>query len=150
MKKIMILATLVMLFVLGSSDLLQAKRYRPLSILNPDYTVEIPDDVILPDVSDLELAVAPRRHPQKPEITMYLFRDPNFQYFDEKSGEEIFPYLEVVKKEEGVKHLITLAFINKETKTEVYQDKGASGGGPAGGRLEKTTIKQQSIRRVPR
>ncbi len=69
MKKILILATLVVVLVMGLRDLGQAKPYRSLSILNPNYTVEIPDDVILPDTSQFERAVPPRHHPQNPEIT---------------------------------------------------------------------------------
>jgi hypothetical protein len=149
MKRIMIPAMLVAVLVLGLNDLAQAKPYKPLSILNPNYTVEIPDDVILPDTSQFELAVPPRRHPQNPDITLYLYRDGNFQYFDETGREEIFPYLEVVKKEGRVNHLTTLAFINGEGKTEVYEDNGAAGGPPSG-RLEKVAIKQKPIRRVPR
>jgi hypothetical protein len=149
MKKIMILAILLVVSALGLSDLGQAKPYKPLSIFNPNYTVEIPDDVILPDTSQFELAVPPRHHRQHPDITMFLYRDPNFQYLDETSGEEIFPYLEVIKKEGGVKHITTLAFINGDVKTEVYQDQGSSTGPPTG-KLEKVVIKQKTIRRVPR
>lgn len=149
MKKIMILAMLVIVLVMGLRDSGQAKPYRSLSILNPNYTVEIPDDVILPDTSQFELAVPPRHHPQNPEITMFLYQDPNFKYLNETSGEEIFPYLEVTKKEGKARHLTTLAFINEEGQTEVYEDKAASGG-PASDRLEKVAIKQKPFRRVPR
>ncbi|MGD0625858.1 MAG: hypothetical protein ABSB32_14215 [Thermodesulfobacteriota bacterium] len=149
MKKIMILALLVVVLLLGLKDLGQAKPYRSLSILNPNYKVEIPDDVILPDTSQFELAVPPRHHPQNPDITMFLYQNPNFKYLDETSGEEIFPYLEVSKKEGKVNHLTTLAFINEEGQTEVYEDKGASGG-PASDRLEKAAIKQKPFRKVPR
>jgi hypothetical protein len=148
-KRIMILATLVVALGLGLTDLVQAKPYRPLSILSHNYTVEIPDDVVLPDTGQFELAVAPRHHPQNPDLTMFLYRDPKFKYFEEISSEEIFPYVEVVKEEGGVKHLITLAFINEELKTEVYKDKAASTGPPTD-RLEEVTIKQKSIRRIPR
>lgn len=149
MKKIIILALLVMGLVMGLRNSGQAKSYRSLSILNPNYTVEIPDDVILPDTSQFELAVPPRHHPQNPEITMFLYQDPNFKYLNETSGEEIFPYLEVTKKEGKVSHLTTLAFINAEGQTEVFEDMAASSG-PASGRLERVAIKQKPFRKVPR
>ena len=149
MKKITILAVLVVVLVMGLRDSGQAKPYRSLSILNPNYTVEIPDDVILPDTSQFELAVPPRRHPQNPEITMFLYQDPNLKYLNETSGEEIFPYVEVTKKEGKVNHLTTLAFINEKGETEVFEDKAALAG-QASGRLEKVAIKQKPFRRVPR
>jgi hypothetical protein len=148
-KRIMILATLVVALGLGLSGIVQAKQYRPLSILSKEYTAEIPDNVILPDTSQLELAVAPRHYPQNQDITMFLYRDPKFKYFEEISAEEIFPYVEVVKEERGIKHLITLAFINQELKTEVYKDKSAFSGSTSD-RLEEITVKQKSIRRIPR
>jgi hypothetical protein len=149
MKKLMILAMLVVALVMGLRDLGQAKPYKSLSILNPDYTVEIPDDVILPDTSQFEQAGPPRRHPQKPEITMVLYQDPNFKYLNETSREEIFPYMEVTKKEGKVSHLTTLAFINEKGEIEVYEDKAASGG-TASGKLERVAIKQMPLRKVPR
>jgi hypothetical protein len=148
-KRIMILAMLVVALGLGLSDLVQAKPYKPLSIFNPNYKVEIPDDAIVPDTSQFELAVPPRNHPQNPDMTLFLYRDPNFQYIDETNGEEIFPYLEVIKKEGKVNHLTTLAFVNGDVKTEVYEDKGSFDGPPTD-RLEKVTIKQKSIKRFPR
>ena len=149
MKKIAISAMLVAVLVMGLRDLGEAKPYRSLSILNPNYTVEIPDDVILPDTSQFELAVPPRHHPQNPEITMFLYQDPNFKYVNDTSREEIFPYLEVTRKEGNVSHLTTLAFINEKGETEVYEDKAASGG-TASGKLERVAIKQMPFRKVPR
>jgi len=149
MKKILILAMLAVVLVMGLRDSAQAKPYKSLSILNPNYTVEIPDDVILPDTSQFELAVPPRHHPQNPDITMFLYQDPNFKYLSEPSGDEIFPYVEVTRKQGKVNLLTTLAFINEKGETEVYEDKAASEG-EASGRLEKVAIKQKSIRRIVR
>ncbi len=149
MKKILILAMLVVVLMMGLTDLGQAKPYRPLSILNPNYVVEIPDDVILPDTSQFELAVPPRHHPQNPDITMFLYQDPNSKYLSDPSGEEIFPYLEVTRKEGKVSYLTTLAFINEKGETEVYEDKAALAG-QASGRLERVAINQKPFRKIPR
>ncbi len=149
MKKILILAMLVVVLVMGLRESGQAKPYRSLSILNPNYMVEIPDDVILPDTSQFELAVPPRHHPQNHDITMFLYQDPNFKYLSDPSGEEIFPYLEVTRKEGKVSHLTTLAFINEKGETEVYEDKAASDG-QASGRLERVAINQKPFRKIPR
>jgi hypothetical protein len=149
MKRILILASVVVVLVMGLRDSVQAKPYRALSILNPNYTVEIPDDVVLPDTSQFELAVPPRHHPLNPDMTMFLYQDPNFKYLNETSREEIFPYVEVTKKAGKVNHLTTLAFINEKGETEVYEDKAASEGEPSG-RLEKVEIKQKPFRRIVR
>ena len=58
--------------------------------------------------------------------------------------------MELIKKEEGSFHLITLAFINEEVEIEVYEDGGAFRG-RASDRLEKfVSNKERLIRRVRR
>lgn len=150
MEKAMTTAALVVLLTLNLGGLVEGKPYRPVSIHNPNYEAEIPDNVILPDANKFELAVPPRKHPNNPNLIMLLYRDPAFRYFDETSGEEIFPFMELIKKEGGVFHLITLAFINEEVKIEVYEDAGAMKG-RASNRLEKfVSSRERLIRKVPR
>jgi len=150
MKKTMSKAALVILLTLSLGGWVEGKPYKPVSINNPDYTAEIPDNVILPDIRKLELAVPPRKSPNDPNLIMLLYKDSSFRYFDETNGEEIYPYMELIKKEEGVFHLITLAFINGEIQIEVYEDGGAFRGG-ASDRLDKfVSNKGLLIRRVPR
>ncbi len=150
MKKTMSMAALVILLTLSLGRLVEGKPYRPVSINHPTYAADIPDYVILPDTRKLELAGPPRKHPNDHNIIMLLYRDSVFGYFDETTGEEIFPYMELIKKEGGDFHLITLAFINEEVKTEVYEDGGAFRG-RASDRLEKfVSNKERLIRRVRR
>lgn len=149
MKNRFLLMALILPISWGWVNSSHGKSFKPLSIPTPGYTVEIPDAVVLPDLSRFELAVPPRPHPNVPHFIMILYRDPSFRYFDEGNGEEIFPYMELLKKEEGVFHLITLAFINPEVQIEVYDDHGGFSG-PAMGRLEKVIVKQRPIRKVPR
>ncbi len=150
MKKTMRTAALVILLALNLGGLVEGKPYRPLSIHNPNYEADIPDNVILPDASKLELAVPPRKHPNDPNLIMLLYRDPAFRYFDETSGEEIFPLMELIKKEEGIFHLITLAFINEEVKIEVYEDAGAMKGRASDRLVIFVSNKQRLIRKIPR
>ena len=148
MKKIMGTAALAVLLTLNLGGLVEGKPYRPVSVNHPNYAVDIPDNVILPDTSMFELAGPPRKHPNDHNIIMLLYRDSIFGYFDDTTGEEIFPYMELIKKEEGGFHLITLAFINEEVKIEVYEDGGAFRG-RASDRLEKfVSDKERLIRRV--
>ena len=150
MKKTMNTAALVILFTLNLGGVVEGKPYRPVSINHPTYAADIPDYVILPDPSKLELAGPPRKHPNDHNIIMLLYRDSVFGYFDETSGEEIFPYMELIKKEGGGFHLITLSFINAEVKIEVYEDGGAFSG-RASDRLDKfVSNKERLIRRVRR
>ena len=150
MKKKMSTAALVILLALNLGGLAEGKPFRPVSINNQTYAADIPDYVILPDTSKLELAGPPRKHPNDHNLLMLLYRDSLFEYFDETTGEEIFPYMELIKKEEGGFHLITLAFINEEVKIEVYEDGGAFRG-RARDRLEKfVSNKERLIRRVRR
>jgi hypothetical protein len=150
MEKTIIKVVVVIFLMLGLGSLVEGKPFRPVSINNPSYMAEIPDNVFLPDTSKFELAVPPRKHPNDPNLLMVLYRDSSSQYFDEVSGEEIFPYMELIKKEEGGFHLVTLAFINEEVKIEVYEDIGAFRG-RASDRLEKfVSNKERLIRRVPR
>ncbi len=152
MKKTMSKAGLVVVafLTLGLADLVEGKPYRPVSIHNPNYMADIPDSVILPDASRFELAGPPRKHPQDPNLMMLLYRDSAFGYFDETTGEEIFPYMELIKKEDGAFHLITLAFINEGVQIELYEDGGAFKG-RASDRLNKFISNQERlIRKVPR
>jgi hypothetical protein len=151
MEKMIIKSVLVAFLTLAVSGVVEGKSYRPISIHNSDYTVEIPANITLPDTSKLELAVSPRKNPHNPNLLMVLYLDPAFQYFDESSGEEVFPYMELIKKEKGDFHLVTLAFINEDLKIEVYEDRGAFGG-RSSDRLEKflTKEKERLIRKVPR
>jgi hypothetical protein len=128
----------------------EAKPYRAMSINNPNYKAEIPDSVILPDTSKFELAEPPRKHPNDPNLIMLLYQDPAFQYFDVTTGEEIFPFMELIKKEEGVFHLVTLGFINEEGRIEVYEDAGAFKG-RAIDKLDKfLSNNERPILRAPR
>ena len=141
---------MILLLALYLGGIVEGKPYRPVSINNPTYAADIPDYVILPDTSKLELAGPPRKHPNDHNLLMLLYRDSVFGYFDETTGEEIFPYMELIKKEEGGFHIITLAFINEEVKIEVYEDGGAFRG-RASDRLEKfVSNKERLIRRVRR
>jgi len=152
MKRTMSKAGLVLVvsLTLGLGSLVEGKPYRPVSIHNPNYVADIPDNVILPDTSRFELAGPPRKHPHDPNLIMLLYRDSAFGYFDDTTSEEIFPYMELIKKEEGGFHLITLAFINEEVKIEVYEDGGAFRG-RASDRLKKfVSNKERLIRRVRR
>ena len=150
MKRTMSTAVMILLLALYLGGIVEGKPYRPVSINNPTYAADIPDYVILPDTSKLELAGPPRKHPNDHNIIMLLYRDSIFGYFDDTTGEEIFPYMELIKKEEGGFHLITLAFINEEVKIEVYEDGGAFRG-RASDRLEKfVSDKERLIRRVRR
>jgi hypothetical protein len=150
MKRAMSAAVLVVLLMLSSGGLVEGKPYRPVSIHNPTYAADIPDNVILPDTSKLELAVPPRKHPNDPNLIMLLYRDLGFRYFDETSGEEIFPFMELIKKEEGGFHLVTLAFINEEVKIEVYEDAGAMKGHASDRLARFVSSKERLIRRVRR
>ncbi len=150
MKRAMGIAAVVLLLALNWGGVVEGKTYRPVSIHNPNYAADIPDYVILPDTSKFELAGPPRKHPNDHNIIMILYRDSVFGYFDDTTGEEIFPYMELIKKEEGGFHLITLAFINEEVKIEVYEDGGALRG-QASDRLEKfVSSKERLIRKVRR
>jgi hypothetical protein len=150
MKRTMSTAVMILLLALYLGGIVEGKPYRPVSINSPTYAADIPDHVILPDTSMLELAGPPRKHPNDRNIIMILYRDSVFGYFDDTTGEEIFPYMELIKKEEGGFHLITLAFINEEVKIEVYEDGGAFRG-RASDRLEKfVSNKERLIRRVRR
>ncbi len=150
MKKTIIKSVLVSFTLLAVSGWAEGKSYRPVSIHNPDYLAEIPEYVTLPDTRKFELAVPPRKHPNDSNLLMVLYRDPAFQYFDETSGEEVFPYMELIKKQKGDFHLVTLAFINEELKIEVYEDAGAFGGRTSD-RLEKFLSKNlRLIRKVSR
>ncbi len=141
---------LVVFLALSSGSLVEGKPYRPASINNPNYVAEIPDNVILPDTGKFELAGPPRKHPNNPNLIMLLYRDSTFGYFDETSGEEIFPYMELLKKEDGGLHLVTLAFINEGAQIELYEDGGAFTG-KASDRLNKfISKKERPIRRVRR
>jgi len=128
----------------------EAKPYRPISINNPNYAAEIPDSVILPDTSKFQLAEPPRKHPNDPNLIMLLYQNPAFRYFDITTGEEIFPFMELIKKQEGAFHLVTLAFINEEGEIEVYEDAGAFKG-RAIDKLDKfLTNKERQIRKALR
>jgi len=150
MKKTMGIAALALLLALNWGGVAEGKPYRPKSIHNLNYAADIPDNVILPDSSKFELAGPPRKHPNDHNIIMILYRDSVFGYFDETTGEEIFPYMELIKKEEGVFHLITLAFINEEVKIEVYEDDGAFKGRASDRLIKFVSNKERLIRRVRR
>jgi len=150
MLRIIIQIIMAILLTMGFGSLADSKPYRTLSINNPNYVADVPDNVILPDTRKFELAGPPRKHPNNPNLLMVLYRDTSYQYFDESSGEEVFPYMELIKREEADFHLVTLAFINEEIKLEVYEDHGAFRG-PACDRLEKFESKEgRQIRRVSR
>jgi len=150
MLRVVIQIIMAILLTMGLGSLAEGKPYRTLTINNPNYVADIPDNVILPDTRKFELAGPPRKHPHDPNLLMLLYRDPSYQYFDESSGEEVFPYMELIKKEEADFHLVTLAFINEEIQIEVYEDPGAFRG-PACDRLEKFASKaDRQIRRVSR
>lgn len=150
MSRVMIQIIMAILLTMGVGSLVEGKSYRTLSINNPNYVADVPDNVILPDTRKFELVGPPRKHPNDANLLMLLYRDPAYQYFDESSGEEVFPYMELIKKEEADFHLVTLAFINEKIKIEVYEDPGAFGG-PACDRLEKFESKaDRQIRRVSR
>ncbi len=150
MDKILFKSALIAFLIFAAAGLAEGKSYRPVSIHSPDYVAEVPENTILPDVSKFELAVPPRKHPNDPDLIMILYKDISFRYFDETNGEEIFPYMEVIKKEKGTFHLVTVSFINKELKIELYEDRSALAG-QTSDRLEKYLIKEQRlIRKVPR
>jgi hypothetical protein len=128
----------------------EAKPYRAMSINNPNYKAEIPDSVILPDTSKFELAEPPRKHPNDPNLIMLLYQNPAFRYFDITTGEEIFPFMELIKKQEGAFHLVTLAFINEEGKIEVYEDEDAFKGRAIDRLIKFPISKERRISKAPR
>jgi hypothetical protein len=128
----------------------EAKPYRAMSINNPNYKAEIPDSVILPDTSKFELAEPPRKHPNDPNLMMLLYQNPAFRYFEVTTDEEIFPFMELIKKEEGAFHLVTLAFINEEGKIEVYEDEGAFRGRAIDRLIKFPISKERRISKAPR
>ena len=150
MKKGMSQAIFYGLLILALNGSVEAKPYRPISINNPNYVAEIPDSVNLPDTSKFELAEPPRKHPNNPNLIMLLYQNPAFRFFDETSGEEIFPFMELIKKQEGAFHLVTLAFINEEGKIEVYEDEDAFKGRAIDKLVKFPINKERRILKVPR
>lgn len=143
MKRMLFLAVIFVLLTAGLG-LTSASRFAPLSI--PGYTIAIPEDTVLPD-RDIFVLTETRTDPFNPNITMYLYRDPEKVYIDEY-GEFIYPYMEMTikaKAEDDAIHLLKLSFINASLEIELYENKAAFGA-HQDELMKITHIKQRKIR----
>jgi hypothetical protein len=82
-------------------------------------------------------------------ITLMFYYDLRFKYFD-KEWEELAPYVEVVKWERGIPHLIGLSFVDEECKFVLYADENNDTELPAVDRLVQVREPSPFIKRAPR
>lgn len=158
MKKIIGLLT-VALVILVSISAAEAKPYKPLS-MGGDYTVDISDDALTPDLSRFKMAGTKYDQDADGSILMInYYQDPSHVYLL-ADDEETFPYIEIIKwemhREKNVAQLVFVVFINGKNEREIYVDKDALTNKPATGRLEKFTpapqefVLQERIRKMLR
>jgi hypothetical protein len=140
MKKTIFLA-IGLLVAINSVAL--AADFKPLSI--PNYTIRMPDGVVLPDRDKLILAEK-RVNPLDSRITMFLYNRPEKIYIAD-NGEFLYPYMEMTITDDfNTVHLLTVSFINENLEIEMYQNKAAFGDFHQDEMMKITGFKQRGIR----
>lgn len=137
-KKIFI--SLVLLFLMSSVS--WAEPFSSLVI--PKYIIEIPAGCTIPDRSNLS-QIYPRIMPGDSSVWMYLFKDRNWKYYDKVTKEEIYPYMEIVKRDGDTKVLLVLAFINTSLEIEVYNNEAIFGSPHIGKMIKRNIFGQNPI-----
>lgn len=98
------------------------------SLALPGYKVELPDGAGIPNRSALVLKEE-RYNPADTNMMMYMWKEFGVSYFNDKTGEFTYPYIEMTYVSEGETFLIVMAFINPETlQSEVYMSEVLFGG----------------------
>ncbi len=100
-----------------------AKTYLPLFA---DVVAEIPDDVMLPSYLDrLEQAYTQDGLAEDGSVLKFsVYREKGVLHLS-PNGEEIYPYIEIIKWEPNGLHLIYLSFIDKEGHQQLLIDEQA-------------------------
>ena len=81
-------------------------------------------------------------------VLMYYY-DPQFQYFNE-NWEEVAPYLEVIKWEREVPHLIGIYLVNEVLRFELWADINNNTALPATDKLIRVREPGPKLQRAPR
>ncbi len=140
-----ILLILVLLFMVFTVLPAQAKPFLPLNI--PNYSIDIPDNVKVPDRGALVLREE-RVNPSDTRITMYMYGDPEYVYYRTDNNEMTYPYIEIIMSDEGRLYVLCVAFINQELEAEVY--KNALVFGSSIDKLIKSEHKINSFKKIKR
>jgi hypothetical protein len=125
----------------------EAKSYKSIAL--PECEAEIPGEVILPPYQPAFGHYEYARAADGSTITLMFHYDLRFQYFS-KEWEELAPYVEIVKWEKGIPHLIGLSFVNEECKFVLYADENNDTELPAIDRLVRVPEPSPLIKRAPR
>jgi hypothetical protein len=97
----------------------EAKPYKSISL--PECQAEIPEDVVLPPYQPALGYYEYLRAADGSTITQIFYFDLRFKYYN-KDWEEIAPYVEFVKWEKGIPHLIGLAYVNEDCNFWLFAD----------------------------
>ena len=133
--------------VLSFGGFAEARHYRSIAL--PECQAEIPDDITLPPYNPAFGHYEYAKAADGSTITLMFYYDLRFKYFD-KEWEELAPYVEVVKWERGIPHLIGLSFVNEECKFVLYADENNDTELPAVDRLVQVREPSPFIKRAPR
>ncbi len=134
-------------FICPLGGLAQAKSYKSIAL--PECEAEIPGEVILPPYEPAFGHYEYARAADGSTITLMFYYDQRFRYFD-REWEELAPYIEVIKWEGEIPHLIGLSFVSEECKFVLYADANNDTKLPAVDRLIHIKESSPLLRRAPR